>query len=85
MSIAVLSGTVLCLVGHRRYQIHGTLSPARDNVVIVCHALTGNAAITNWWGAMVGPGTPHAPLPPSTSPAGFPSGSKNQTKALHPN
>lgn len=39
-----------------RYQQHGTLAPNRDNVVIVCHALTGNAAVTDWWKGMVGPG-----------------------------
>ena len=49
------------------YETWGELSPARDNVVIVCHALTldqyaaspnlmtGRAA---WWPTMVGPGRP---------------------------
>ena len=27
----------------------GTLSPSRDNVVIVCHALSGSADIESWW------------------------------------
>lgn len=49
------------------YETWGTLSPARDNVVIVCHALTGDqfAASPNpitgrpaWWPRMVGPGKP---------------------------
>jgi homoserine O-acetyltransferase len=49
------------------YETWGELSPARDNVVIVCHALTldqfaaspnlvtGRAA---WWPTMIGPGRP---------------------------
>ncbi len=49
------------------YETWGTLSPARDNVVVVCHALTGDqfAASPNpitgrpaWWPRMVGPGKP---------------------------
>ena len=49
------------------YETWGTLSPAKDNVVIVCHALTGDQyaaephPITGrpgWWTLMVGPGRP---------------------------
>jgi homoserine O-acetyltransferase len=49
------------------YETWGTLSPQRDNVVIVCHALTGDqfAASPNpltgrpaWWPRIVGPGLP---------------------------
>lgn len=49
------------------YETWGQLSPAKDNVVIVCHALTGDqfAASENpvtgrpaWWPTMVGPGKP---------------------------
>lgn len=46
----------------------GELSPARDNVVVVLHALTGDSHITGpagpghptagWWDGMVGPGAP---------------------------
>jgi len=46
----------------------GALSPARDNVVLVEHALTGDSHITGpagpdhpspgWWTGMVGPGAP---------------------------
>jgi homoserine O-acetyltransferase len=46
----------------------GQLSPARDNVVMVLHALTGDSHITGpagpghptpgWWDSMVGPGAP---------------------------
>ena len=32
-----------------RYTTLGTLSPERDNVIWVCHALTGSADFTSWW------------------------------------
>lgn len=47
------------------YETYGELSPARDNVVFVCHALTGDAhaagvhATTGkrgWWDNLIGPG-----------------------------
>ena len=39
-----------------RYMTYGTLNPTRDNVLVVCHALTGNANVHTWWGNMIGPG-----------------------------
>jgi len=39
-----------------RYNCWGTLSPARDNALVVCHALTGNSHLRGWWGGMLGPG-----------------------------
>lgn len=36
----------------------GKLSPARDNVVMVLHALTGDSAIPGWWDGITGPGAP---------------------------
>ena len=36
----------------------GELSPARDNVVVVLHALTGDSRIPEWWGGITGPGAP---------------------------
>ncbi|WP_299058003.1 homoserine O-acetyltransferase [uncultured Nocardioides sp.] len=49
------------------YETYGTLSPARDNVVLVAHALTGHAHAAGhhgdptrrgWWDSMIGPGRP---------------------------
>jgi len=58
-------GAVLPLVDIA-YETWGTLSPTRDNVVIVAHALTGNSHVAShglgdepgWWEPMVGPGSP---------------------------
>ncbi len=50
------------------YETWGDLSPARDNAVLVLHALTGDSHVSGpvepghptpgWWGALVGPGRP---------------------------
>ncbi len=43
------------------YEQYGELSPAGDNAVVVCHALTGSARAageTGWWDPMIGPGAP---------------------------
>ncbi|MDE6482383.1 MAG: homoserine O-acetyltransferase [Rikenellaceae bacterium] len=31
------------------YHTYGTLSPGRDNVIWVCHALTANSEVADWW------------------------------------
>lgn len=38
------------------YNTYGTLNALRDNVLVVCHALTGNADLAGWWGGLLGPG-----------------------------
>ena len=51
------SGTVMRDV-QLRYRTWGTLNEARDNCLVVCHALTGNAALNDWWGSFLGDGLP---------------------------
>ena len=41
-----------------RYATFGRLNSAKDNIIVVCHALTGNASVESWWGEMMGPGKP---------------------------
>lgn len=38
------------------YHTFGTLNKTRDNVIWVCHALTANSDIREWWGDLLGPG-----------------------------
>ncbi len=38
------------------YKTWGRLNPARDNVMVICHALTGSADVADWWGPLLGPG-----------------------------
>ena len=35
------------------YHTYGTLNPQRDNAIWVCHALTANSDVADWW--------PHTP------------------------
>lgn len=36
------------------YHTYGELAPTGDNVVWVCHALTGNSEAADWWDGLVG-------------------------------
>lgn len=46
------------------YETYGTLAPQRDNVVLICHALSGDSHVarhdpdddSGWWDPVVGPG-----------------------------
>lgn len=38
------------------YHQYGTLNAQRDNVIWVCHALTANSEVADWWPGMIGEG-----------------------------
>lgn len=40
------------------YMTWGQPSAKRDNIIVVCHALTGNANLESWWGQLLGPCKP---------------------------
>ena len=50
----VLENQVVLPQAELRYQTYGTLNEAKDNVLVVCHALTGNASLHGWWGSLLG-------------------------------
>ncbi len=39
-----------------RYATYGRLNAARDNAVLVCHALSGSASVGSWWPEVFAPG-----------------------------
>ncbi|PGH23444.1 homoserine O-acetyltransferase [Polytolypa hystricis UAMH7299] len=36
------------------YTTRGKLSPNADNVLVICHALSGSADVSDWWGPLMG-------------------------------
>ncbi|MCJ1228047.1 homoserine O- acetyltransferase [Toensbergia leucococca] len=36
------------------YSTRGQLSPNRNNAMVICHALSGSADVSDWWGPLVG-------------------------------
>jgi homoserine O-acetyltransferase/O-succinyltransferase len=53
--VALESGAELTAVPVA-YRTWGRLAAAGDNVIVVCHALTGNADVDDWWSGLLGPG-----------------------------
>lgn len=47
-------GTLQLVTQH--YALYGELNEARDNALLVCHALSGSARVADWWPELVGPG-----------------------------
>ncbi|KAI0489919.1 homoserine O-acetyltransferase [Xylaria cf. heliscus] len=52
-SFALESGVTLHNVP-LAYTTRGRLSPKADNVMVICHALTGSADVSDWWGPLIG-------------------------------
>ena len=58
----VLDGNLLLESGRTlanptlHYAVYGRLSAARDNAVLVCHALSGSALVGSWWPEVFAPG-----------------------------
>jgi homoserine O-acetyltransferase len=38
------------------YHTYGTLNASKNNVIWVCHALTANSRVDDWWSGLFGPG-----------------------------
>jgi len=38
------------------YETWGQLNAAKDNAILVCHALTGDSHAIGWWSRLIGPG-----------------------------
>jgi homoserine O-acetyltransferase len=58
----VLDGSLPLECGHSlvcptlHYAVYGRLNAARDNAVLVCHALSGSALVGSWWPEIFAPG-----------------------------
>lgn len=44
-----------------KYTTYGQLNKERDNVVWVCHALTGSSDVADWWGGFFDANSPYSP------------------------
>src|SRR3984957_10429137 len=40
------------------YETWGELNAARDNAILVCHAVSGDSHAIGWWEKLIGPGKP---------------------------
>lgn len=38
------------------YSTYGSLNSAKDNIIVVCHALTANSNVDDWWAGLFGEG-----------------------------
>ncbi|OHW98027.1 homoserine o-acetyltransferase [Colletotrichum incanum] len=54
-SFRLESGEVLsdCPVAYKTW---GKLNDRGDNVLVICHALTGSSDVSDWWNPLIGPG-----------------------------
>jgi homoserine O-acetyltransferase/O-succinyltransferase len=58
----VLEGSLPLECGHvlncptLHYAVYGRLNAAKNNAVLVCHALSGSARVGNWWPEIFAPG-----------------------------
>lgn len=43
------------------YALYGELNGARDNAILICHALSGSARVADWWPQLLGEGLPFDP------------------------
>ena len=41
-----------------RYSIYGEPNAAADNVILICHALSGSSRVDQWWPQLFAPGAP---------------------------